>query len=180
MIGKMSEAGKPFLRQGITYALPVIAIAISVVALTLALMERSDIRREKAVEATPKVVFETATDMANMPIGISLTNQGSALAEVRNISYWVDGKMVGNVEQAMDSVGLEDQEYFEFEKNDILGVGQIRWLLSESTNPTSRDEQKSVEHFKDVLEHHLAVGAEACSIFTGKCYRICSVPQHCE
>jgi hypothetical protein len=180
MIGKMSEARTPFVRQGIAYALPLVAIAISLVALTLVLVERSDFRKERAVEATPKVVFETATDAANMPIGISVTNQGPALAEVRNITYWVDGKMVGNVEQAIDSVGLEDQEYFEFEKYDILGVGQTKWLLSESTIPTSRAEIKSVEHFKDVLEHHLAVGAEACSIFTGTCYKICSIPKHCE
>jgi hypothetical protein len=130
----------------------------------------------------PSVNFMNQNDSDELPVGISIENAGPGPAQIKSISYFVDKKPVGDVDKAIEQTGLEEIQFLELEEGDTLAVGgKEQWLLKMSKKPHGKEEQKELDHFIDVISHHLAIEVEFCPVVSGgNCGKKCSTKGWCQ
>ena len=156
-----------------------IPTSLSITALIISGFQSIENYKLAIMQETPRIDFTTDTEVDDPLVGVTIINNGPALAQIKQITYFIDKHPVGDADKLTDSQNLVDVTPLEFDTDDTLGVNDREWLLSESTKTKGKDEADSLDHFVDVLTNHLAVQAEVCSIFTGKCVKRCSSPGKC-
>ena len=154
-------------------------IVISFIALGVSSYEFYDNHRRTIAQDTPRVEFEEDTDTDDSTIGLKIANLGSAIARLKSVTYYVDRKPIKSADDVLEAGKLDDVGYYEFDDDSTLAIGEGEWLLKKSTK-VKKGEQKDIDHFIDFIDHHLAVGAEVCSITTKKCETICSTDGWCK
>jgi hypothetical protein len=175
-----SKSARVAKDQGFLTAQFLIPTGISILALTLAGFQFYENYRLNVIQETPNVDFESSSDTDDSTVGIQLINNGPAVAQVRKITYYIDKKRVGSVNDLVDFADLQNAIPLEMDKDDTMHVGEADWLLSQSTKIKNKDDKDELDKFVDVLDHRLGVEAEICSIFTGKCEKRCSRDGWCD
>lgn len=124
--------------------------------------------------------FESNEDPDDPLVGIKIENAGPGVARLKDFTYYVDRKPVGDIEDAIDFGKLEEVGYFEFNDDDTLAVGQQQWLLHMGTKGKGKVEEKRRKDFFDFIDHHLGIEVQVCSVVSGKCQTLCSTDNWCK
>ena len=150
-------------------------LGISFVALVVALGQLVEQHSDAGLQMRPVVDFYTTTDTSEAKVGIQILNAGPGVALIRKITYFVDGKEVGDYSKGAAKSGTDESlvEFFDFDDGDSMAVNESRWILfRDSTN------KKDLEKFSDFVDDHLAAQVTYCSIF-GRCWVKCSTTGMC-
>jgi inorganic pyrophosphatase/exopolyphosphatase len=122
----------------------------------------------------------TADDGDDLPVGIVIQNAGPGPARIKSVTYFVDKKPVGDVDKATDFENMDYIHFIQLEDGDTLAVGEKIWLLKYSKTQRGKQDDKELDQFLDIIDHHLAVGVEFCPVLGGDCGRKCSTKGWCE
>jgi hypothetical protein len=156
-----------------------IPIVISFLALGLSGYEFYSNRQRIHALDTPLIKFEENSDTDDPLVGIRVVNVGSAIAILKKVTYYVDRKPLDNGADVIEAGNLEDIGYYQFDDNDALAVGESEWMLSMTTKGKGF-ERKKIDHFLEFIDKHVAIGADVCSVTTGKCETECSTDGWCK
>jgi hypothetical protein len=162
--------------------LPVVALVISSFALAITGLQWRESHNQLLLSMKPSVDFEGAFDPDNLPVGINIQNAGPGPAIIKSITYYVDKKVVGDMDKLMNFTDLSASaiQLYDLTEDSTLAVGEQHWLLSYKRKPHGKDEEKELEDFTDLIAHHLAVEAEFCPVLPGKCFTKCSTKGWCK
>ncbi len=160
--------------------LSVVAILISLGALLFSALQWHDAHSQLLLSMKPSVNFMNQNDPDEFPVGISIDNAGPGPAKIKSVTYFIDKKPVGDVDRATEFADLEDIQFLELEEGETLAAGGKEWLLKMSKRPHSKEEQKELDNFIDVISHHLAVEVEFCPVISGDCGKKCSTKDWCQ
>ena len=155
------------------------AFVVSLVALLITGLQWRDNHNGLLLSMTPTASFEIAADPDDLPVGISLSNAGPGPAVVRSVTYYVDNKAVGGVDDLVRLKKLENIQYYDLEDGDTMAVGSPKWLLEYVARAHVKKTETEVGEFVDLLGH-LGVEVQFCPVLHGKCSTKCSVKGRCK
>jgi hypothetical protein len=151
-------------------------LIISVVAVAFSGLQWFESHKQASLSFRPLVDFLQDDDAADSWVGIGITNNGSAPAILKSITYYVDGKSFGTREEAsrFGNIPTDLVRGFFISEGDSLGAGKTEWLFSRQTKG-----QHGVDEFLRFIDERFAIGVVFCSM-AGECWERCSVHGRCE
>jgi hypothetical protein len=160
--------------------LAALALVISVIALYFTALQSKDTHNQLLLSMKPSGDFDTETDTDDLPVGITLSNAGPGPAVIKSLTYYVDKKVIGDVDKLIDFANLDNVPTYNLEDGDTLAVGESHWLVSYKDKPHGKDDQQQLDKFVDYLEHHLAIEVQFCPVLPGECATKCSSKDWCK
>jgi len=162
-------------------ALSVVAILISLIAVCFTGLQWREAHAQLLLSMRPSVNLPTEDDINEGTVGIALDNSGPGPAKIKSINYFIDKKLVGDVNKAVDFANLgSDIHFLAWEEDSTLGVGEKLWLLKWSKRPRTKKDRQELDEFVDLIDHRLAVQVEFCPVLSGECSKRCSTKGWCE
>ena len=127
----------------------------------------------------PLITFDTEDDPDAPPFGIAIENSGLGPAIIKSVRYYVDGVQMKDSEAAFKQGHADDDSvnYFDFEPNDALAPGKKEWMVS--LDKRGLRNKKVSNALADLIDDHLGIEVEFCSLAGGDCATRCSNPGHC-
>ncbi|MHB8214871.1 MAG: hypothetical protein ACYDDS_02220 [Candidatus Sulfotelmatobacter sp.] len=161
--------------------LSVIAMLISLIAVCFTGLQWREAHAQLLLSMKPSVNLPTEDDINEGAVGIALNNSGPGPAKIKSINYFIDRKLVGDVNKALDFSNLgPDVHFLEWEEDGTLGVGEKQWLLKWSKRPHTKKDQQELDEFVNLIDHRLAVQVEFCPVLAGDCSKRCSTKGWCQ
>lgn len=156
------------------------AVVVSLAALLISWLSWKDSHSQLLLSMKPSIGFEKALDSDHLPVGLSLGNAGPGPGVVKYITYYVDRKLVGDLDKLVNFESLgNDIETYNFEEGDTVAVGQHEWLLSFIDKPHGKEAEDKLDRFVELIDHHLAVEVQVCSALSDHCVTKCSTKGWC-
>jgi hypothetical protein len=152
---------------------------ISVVALVMTVLQAIDSREAREQAATPLVDFFTQDDENERTMGVSIKNNGPGVAQVKAMKYYVDGKLLAGLDEAIAAaqVTMSRPHQFQLEPGDSLAVGENIDLIKFQFR--DKDKQAATK-FSDFLDNHLGIEIEYSSIGGSTSSKRCSTEPLCK
>lgn len=150
--------------------------AVSMLALMVSVMAAWFTYSQWHESATPYVDFYVEANFDEQDMGAAVINSGPGLAEVEEISYFVDRKRIANVEAALERFRSGSVYGMTWNPGDHIPVNQKLWLVRISKSGTAT---KEYEDAADFLQNHFAIRLRYCSIHR-ECKVACSLPAKCD
>jgi len=150
-------------------------LTLSVIAVIVSVGQLIEQHSDAGLQMRPVVDFYTTTDTSEAKVGIQILNAGPGVALIRNITYFVDGKKVGDYSKGAAKSGTDESlvDFFDFDDGDSMAVNESHWILfRDSTN------KKDLEQFSDFVSDHLSAQVTYCSV-SGRCWTKCSTKGMC-
>ena len=160
--------------------LSVLAIFISLGAAVFAGLQWRESHNLLLLSMKPSVEFELEDDPDDLPVGINIQNSGPGPAVIKSVTYYVDKKVIGDVDKVVDFENLQNVPTYDFDEGDTLAVGEHHFLLSYKNKHHGKDEQKQLDQFVDLIDHHLAAEVVFCPVLPGDCFSKCSTKGWCK
>ncbi|MGA2674857.1 MAG: hypothetical protein ABSE99_16690 [Terracidiphilus sp.] len=154
MISNSGQDGKP-ISKGLPVFLSGLAVAISLVAAVFTGLQWRESHNLLLLSMKPSVDFELLDDPDDLPVGIDIQNSGPGPATIKSITYYADKKLIGDMDKLLNFTDLSTIQTYDFEEGDTLAVGEHHFLLSYKNKPHGKGEQKTLDKFVDLIDHHL-------------------------
>jgi hypothetical protein len=117
-------------------------------------------------------------DDDDQPIaGIRIKNEGPGVGTIKDVTYYVDRKLVGDQDAAIKRFNIASGKirYTSFDEGDNLAVNDDPWLFYMRRHQVTKQQ---FESFIDFIDNHVAVKVKFCSA-QGECWTKCSTPGMC-
>jgi len=168
----------------ISITLPLVAIVVSGIALIFTFLQYRVTRDQLLLSMKPSINFDTEYDPDELPAGIKIDDAGPGPAVIQSVTYYVDKKAIGDdPDKLVAFVNLSDSDnisVMKLEKGDTLAVGENEWLFSYKPKAKGKQEQKYEDRFMDLLDRHIAVEVQFCSVLGTHCDKKCSTDGWCD
>jgi hypothetical protein len=152
-------------------------------------MQWHELHNQWMFSVKPHINFDTEDDPDSPPVGISISNAGPGPAIIKSLTYYVDRKPVRDYSEAMEygKINSDIVDYFEFEADDTLAVGEKDWLTQyrkpraakKAGKQQDQKEQKDLDAYLDFIDYHLAVKVHYCTAMEDVCWEKCSTKDRC-
>lgn len=166
------------LARNLPVILSVLAVLISFAAALFAGLQWKESHNQLLLTMRPSVGVEMNYDPEDLPVGINIQSSGPGTAVIKSLTYYVDKKVVGDMGKLVsftDPVLSPSAIHaYDLSKDATLAVGEQHWLLSYKSKPHGKAEEKELNDFADLIEHHLAVEVQFCPVLPGECFTKCS------
>jgi hypothetical protein len=145
-----------------------LALIISIAATLFAGLQWWEAHEQRRLANDATVNVDTDTDPADNKLGVAVRNSGPGVATIKTVQYYVDGKLVTNIDDAFDLAKLDSNKLGEIElTNDAMAPGENVWILRFTAKKV--DQERAAEFF----ERHLNVAVRYCSA-GGRCDTACA------
>jgi hypothetical protein len=125
--------------------------------------------------ATPNVDIYTETDPDEQNLGVEILNSGPGVAEVQDVSYFVDRKRLADIKAAEEKFGSVGVSVVEWYPGNHIPLNEKSWIFRVSKRDATA---KEYEATADFLQHHFAVQIRYCSVHH-ECRIACTKPNMC-
>jgi hypothetical protein len=150
-----------------------IAIGIALVAAAFSGLQWWESHRQNRLASDASIGFEIDTDPADNKLGIGVRNVGPGVATVQSVKYYVDGKQVASIDDAIEAAKLALDRMHPIELTDeAMGPGEIIWIVK--YNARKADTNQAADFF----ENHLNASVDYCTA-GGRCVSQCSQTGGC-
>jgi hypothetical protein len=150
-----------------------IAIVISIAATIFAGLQWWEAHELRRLANDSSVNVDVDTDPADNKLGVAVRNAGPGVATVKTVRYYVDGRLVGDINDAVDSANLDSNRLNEIElTDDAMAPGEKVWVLRFIAKKA--DKQRAADFF----EKHLNVAVNYCTA-GGRCAFACADDTGC-
>jgi hypothetical protein len=145
-----------------------IAILISIGATIFAGLQWWEAHEQGRLANDATVNVDVDTDPAANRLGVAVRNSGPGVATIKSVTYYVDGKLISNIDDAVDLAKLDSNRLNEIElTDDAMGPGENVWVLRFTAKKADQ------ERAADFFEKHLNVAVKYCSA-GGRCDTACA------
>jgi hypothetical protein len=150
-----------------------IAIAISIAATFFTGLQWWEAREQRRLANNATVNVDVDTDPADNKLGVAVRNAGPGVATVKTVRYYVDGKLVTDMDDEIGAAKLDSNRLKEIElTDDAMAPGENVWILRFIARKADRE--RAAEFF----ERHLNVAVSYCSA-GGQCAIACADDKGC-
>jgi len=151
----------------IASALIALASTVSTCILTL------DAHRQNAIANDASLGFDIDTDEGSNKLGMTLRNVGPGKVHINAVSYYVDGKPVSGIEDAIIAAKLSSALLLPFDlEDDWMGPGEATPIFKYTALKSQQDDAATF------VEEHVAVAVNYCTI-GNRCEIKCSERGRC-
>jgi hypothetical protein len=145
-----------------------VAICISIIALGLSGWQAWDNHRLALLANDATLSIDVDTDPSDRKLGFAVRNVGPGVANIKSVRYYVDGKLVNVITDAIEDAKLNLDRFRETELTPgAMGAAQVVWIAR--YNARKSDQERAADFF----ERHLSVAVDYCSA-GGRCATECS------
>jgi hypothetical protein len=151
------------------------SVVIALAASTSAVIQAWDGHRQNQIANDASLAFDIDTDDRGDRFGISLRNVGPGKVHVDKVIYYVDNKVVNDIESAIDAAKLDTNRLRTIDlTDDWMGPGEVIPIFR--YRAPSKTEQEKAATF---VEEHLEVAIDYCTV-GGRCEIKSSERGHCD
>jgi hypothetical protein len=153
-----------------------LAIIVSVAAAAFTGLQWIEARHQTQLANEASIGFDINTEPTQRRLGVSIRNVGPGVLTIRSITYYVDHKIVTDINDAVEKAQLDpDNDHgIDLEAGDPMAVGDKVWVLDYRTK-----RKEEIKRAADFIENHFSVGVDYCSA-NGKCRFTCSNDGSCQ
>jgi hypothetical protein len=150
-----------------------IAILISIAASLFTGLQWWEAHEQRRLANDATINVDVDTDPANNKLGVAVRNSGPGVATVKTVRYYVDGKLVSDINDAVELAKLDSNRLNEIElTDDAMAPGENVWILRFIASKVDQ------ERAADFFEKHLNVAVSYCSA-GGRCDTACADDKTC-
>jgi hypothetical protein len=150
-----------------------VAICISIIALVLSGWQAWDSHRLGLLANDATVKVDVDTEPGRNKLGIFVRNAGPGIAQIKTVKYYVDGKLIVDINDAIDAQKLDSDRLDEVDiSNDAMSPGAKQQILGFNARKSEQ------ERAADFFENHLNVAVDYCSA-SGRCSTACAEEKSC-
>lgn len=159
-----------------------VPIAISILAAVFTGLQWREAHQQRGFQLKPLVNFYTEDGEDQSTVGVSITNNGPGPAIIKSITYFVDRKLVRDVDEAVQYGKLNQDivRVIQYDEDDALASGRTEWLISRSTKAAAKSkmDREELDRFLDFIDEKLGIEITYCSI-DDECGKKCSTKGRC-
>ncbi len=147
-----------------------IAIIVAVVAAGFTGLQWWETHKQNRLSSEASIGFDIDTDPADNRLGIGVRNVGPGVARIRSVKYYVDGKQVSSIDDAIEGAKLDLDRLHPIELTDeAMGPGEIIWIVKYNAR------KPEIDRAAEFFENHLNAAVDYCTA-GGRCGTECSQP----
>ena len=154
----------------VALVISILALVISVFQWREAVAQNRETAAQNARALMPSVGFFEDVGSGDSDIGIQLTNSGPGVALIKSVKFYVDGRLVRDVDVALANGGFDDglSKGVAFSSEDSMAVGESDWLIDYLASDVQLDRLESF------MDDRLNIDVEYCSVEGDHCRHKCS------
>jgi hypothetical protein len=144
-----------------------VAIVISILALGVTGWQAWDSHKQGVLANDATVKVDIDTEPGRNKLGVFVRNAGPGVAHIKTVKYYVDGKPITDINDAIDAAKLDSNRLDEIDiSDDAMSPGQKQQILSFNARKSEQ------ERAADFFENRLNVAVDYCSAGRGCLKRV--------